>query len=99
MNKSKLKTFALPLILLIVVVFAVIQLSQKSDKTAASTDEPMAPLATTTSTAVASAANEQLAYFAGGCFWSMESSIEPMPGVLSVISGFMGGHLDNPTMT
>jgi peptide methionine sulfoxide reductase msrA/msrB len=55
------------------------------------------PFATTSTSVTASAANEKLAYFAGGCFWSMESSIEPIPGVLSVISGFMGGHLDNPT--
>ena len=59
--------------------------------------EVMAPIATIAPTVVASAANEKLAYFAGGCFWSMESSIEPTQGVLSVISGFMGGHLDNPT--
>ncbi|WP_243767341.1 peptide-methionine (S)-S-oxide reductase MsrA [Paenibacillus agricola] len=39
----------------------------------------------------------ELATFAGGCFWSTESSFEKVPGVISVISGFTGGHLDNPT--
>jgi peptide methionine sulfoxide reductase msrA/msrB len=93
MNINKLKFLTPPIILLILVIFAV---SQKGDKTK-SAAEAMAPLATTSTTVTASAANEKLAYFAGGCFWSMESSIEPIPGVLSVISGFMGGHLDNPT--
>lgn len=37
------------------------------------------------------------AYFAGGCFWCTESDFEKVPGVLSVISGYAGGHLENPT--
>ena len=37
------------------------------------------------------------AYFAGGCFWCMESDFEKLPGVLDVISGFTGGTLKNPT--
>jgi peptide methionine sulfoxide reductase msrA/msrB len=96
MNKNKLKFFTPPIILLILVIFAATYSSKKGDKPE-SAAEVMTPLATTSTTVAASAANEKLAYFAGGCFWSMESSIEPIPGVLSVISGFMGGHLDNPT--
>ena len=30
------------------------------------------------------------AYFAGGCFWCMESDFEKLPGVLDVVSGFTG---------
>jgi peptide-methionine (S)-S-oxide reductase len=37
------------------------------------------------------------AFFAGGCFWCMESDFEGLPGVLDVISGFTGGTLKNPT--
>ena len=37
------------------------------------------------------------AYFAGGCFWCMESDFEGLPGVLDVVSGFTGGTLKNPT--
>jgi len=37
------------------------------------------------------------AYFAGGCFWCMESDFEGLPGVLDVISGFTGSPLKNPT--
>jgi peptide methionine sulfoxide reductase msrA/msrB len=87
MNKNKLKFFTPPIILLILVIFAAMHYSQKGGKTEAAA-EVMAPLATTASTVAASAANGKLAYFAGGCFWSMESSIEPIPGVLSVISGY-----------
>ncbi|MDH5378087.1 MAG: peptide-methionine (S)-S-oxide reductase MsrA [Gammaproteobacteria bacterium] len=37
------------------------------------------------------------AYFAGGCFWCMESDFEKVKGVSQVISGFTGGTLKNPT--
>ncbi|MTI96193.1 MAG: peptide-methionine (S)-S-oxide reductase MsrA [Firmicutes bacterium] len=39
----------------------------------------------------------ELATFAGGCFWCMVSPWEDMPGVLQVISGYTGGHKNNPT--
>ncbi len=37
------------------------------------------------------------AYFAGGCFWGVEYHFEKLKGVLSVESGYMGGHLKNPS--
>jgi len=37
------------------------------------------------------------AYFAGGCFWCMEESFDKYEGVISSVSGYSGGHLDNPT--
>lgn len=37
------------------------------------------------------------AYFAGGCFWCVESDFEKLDGVSEVISGFTGGTLKNPT--
>lgn len=37
------------------------------------------------------------AYFAGGCFWGVEYYLEMIPGVASVTSGFMGGHVVNPS--
>ncbi|MBW1839627.1 MAG: peptide-methionine (R)-S-oxide reductase MsrB [Deltaproteobacteria bacterium] len=37
------------------------------------------------------------ATFAGGCFWCMEYPFEKLEGVIEVISGYTGGHKDNPT--
>lgn len=37
------------------------------------------------------------ATFAGGCFWCMEEVYEKVEGVISVISGYTGGHVANPT--
>jgi len=37
------------------------------------------------------------AIFAGGCFWCEETAYEGQPGVLSVISGYTGGSVKNPT--
>ena len=37
------------------------------------------------------------AFFAGGCFWCMESDFEKLEGVTDVISGFTGGMLKDPT--
>jgi len=37
------------------------------------------------------------ATFAGGCFWCTESIFSELEGVESVISGYTGGHIENPT--
>ena len=34
---------------------------------------------------------------AGGCFWCVESDLEKIPGVISVVSGYSGGTTKNPT--
>lgn len=39
----------------------------------------------------------ELATFAGGCFWCMVKPFDEMPGIISVVSGYMGGHTVNPT--
>ena len=37
------------------------------------------------------------AYFAGGCFWCVESRMRKVDGVANVVSGFMGGHVVDPS--
>jgi methionine-S-sulfoxide reductase len=39
----------------------------------------------------------QLATFAGGCFWCMVKPFDEQPGIISVISGYTGGTVENPT--
>lgn len=38
-----------------------------------------------------------VAYFAGGCFWGVEHYMEQIDGVLRVESGYMGGHVEDPS--
>lgn len=47
--------------------------------------------------AATSSPKTEKAYFAGGCFWGVEHLLEGKPGVISVRSGYMGGHTKNPT--
>lgn len=37
------------------------------------------------------------AYFASGCFWCVEAIYESVKGVKEVVSGYSGGHTENPT--
>lgn len=41
--------------------------------------------------------NEEIATFAGGCFWCMEGPFEEVDGVSAVLSGYTGGHTEDPT--
>ena len=38
-----------------------------------------------------------VAIFAGGCFWCMEPPFDAVPGVISTVSGYTGGYVENPT--
>ena len=40
---------------------------------------------------------QAVATFAGGCFWCVEADFDKVPGVISTISGYMGGKTANPT--
>ena len=39
----------------------------------------------------------EIATLAGGCFWCLEAVYDEMEGVVSVESGYMGGHEQDPT--
>ncbi len=47
--------------------------------------------------ALAQEENLARATFAGGCFWCMEPPYDKIDGVVDTISGFSGGHVENPS--
>jgi peptide-methionine (S)-S-oxide reductase len=57
----------------------------------------LASLALLASLVVPAHADKQVAIFAGGCFWCVESDFDHVPGVLSTTSGYIGGTTRNPT--
>ena len=42
-------------------------------------------------------AKSERATLGGGCFWCVEAVYQTVPGVLGVISGYAGGHVENPS--
>ncbi|MBL4567786.1 MAG: peptide-methionine (S)-S-oxide reductase MsrA [Porticoccus sp.] len=53
-------------------------------------------IATTLLISGAAAATEK-AIFGGGCFWCMEPPFDKQKGVITTTSGYIGGHLKNPS--
>ena len=43
------------------------------------------------------AQDEAKATFAGGCFWCMEPPYDELDGVISTVSGYSGGDVEDPT--
>ena len=41
--------------------------------------------------------NFKTAVFAGGCFWCMVEPFDSLDGIEQVLSGYTGGHVENPT--
>jgi len=41
--------------------------------------------------------NIQQITLAGGCFWCIESAFNSVNGIVSAVSGYMGGQIDNPS--
>lgn len=39
----------------------------------------------------------EIAIFAGGCFWCMIQPFDTLPGIISITSGYTGGHVSNPS--
>ncbi len=41
--------------------------------------------------------SQQVASFAAGCFWGVEARFLEVDGVVDAVSGYQGGHVENPT--
>ena len=39
----------------------------------------------------------EIATFGAGCFWGVEAAFSRVPGVIEAVSGYSGGHTQNPT--
>jgi peptide-methionine (S)-S-oxide reductase len=39
----------------------------------------------------------EIATFGAGCFWGVEAAFRRVPGVLDAVSGYSGGHTQNPS--
>jgi len=40
---------------------------------------------------------QEIATFGAGCFWGVEAAFRRIPGVMDAVSGYSGGHTQNPT--
>ena len=40
----------------------------------------------------------EIATFAGGCFWCIESGFAGVPGVIEAVSGYTGGTKEGPSL-
>lgn len=77
-----MKTRVLTIVATTLVVLAVI--SQSADKPKSMPAEKLAP-------------GLERAVVGGGCFWCVEAVFERLDGVKDVVSGYAGGHTENPT--
>mgnify|MGYP001588570078 FL=1 len=81
-------------------IVAILMISQASCQSKDNTTNQQRALKiqqTVTPTQVAPIDGLDRAYFASGCFWCVEAIYESLKGVKESISGYSGGHTQNPT--
>ena len=81
-------------------ITAILMISQASCQSKDNTTNQQRALKTQqtiTPTQVAPIDGLDRAYFASGCFWCVEAVYESLKGVKESISGYSGGHTQNPT--
>src|SRR5689334_2194269 len=81
--------------LIVVLPLALLLLASRLTSGAPRTDVSVA--APTVGAELATAAAEDTAVFAGGCFWGVEAVFDHVKGVKQAISGYASGQLANPT--
>ncbi|KAG2437539.1 hypothetical protein HYH02_011182 [Chlamydomonas schloesseri] len=60
-------------------------------------DRPSSVPFSTESSATSTSGRTELATIGGGCFWCIEACYRELVGVVSVTSGYAGGHVERPT--
>jgi len=83
--------------LLVVVALITILYAANEPETAQKTPGESKPMTEEAAAFIQSNPNHDVATFAGGCFWCSESDIEALDGVIEVVSGYTGGHVEKPT--
>jgi peptide-methionine (S)-S-oxide reductase len=84
----------LPSLLLLAALSVLLAGNTCSQTSSYNTDEGYS---TTGKERVTSMEDTEFATFGGGCFWCLEAVFERIEGVVSVTSGYAGGHTENPT--
>ena len=91
--KRSLPTFVA--VLAVLTIALVLFAAKLTNGASRSTDGPVAaPLFVAQ---VPSGATEDTAVFAGGCFWGVDAVYKHVKGVKSVVSGYSGGDIANPS--
>jgi peptide-methionine (S)-S-oxide reductase len=80
-----------------ILALAVIGIALIAITASVTTSEAASMAARTAEAAATPDTGLEVATFAGGCFWSMVAPYEKLEGVVSVVVGYTGGHVKDPT--
>jgi peptide-methionine (S)-S-oxide reductase len=72
-------------------------LASCTDRPADPAPSPVVPAEAPPMTKAPAASGPETITLGAGCFWCIEAVFQQVDGVLSVVSGYSGGHVENPT--